>query len=333
MELFIDSFGSVLHVKDKIFEVIITENQGKKIFEISPNKIKTILITNGTKISSDAIILAFNNNIDILVLEKNGNPIGRFWHSKLGSTTKIRKCQLEASLNERAVSYVKLWITRKAENQIKFIESLASYRKDRKDFIFEKMQQIKQNVVNISEIKAKNINEIKDTLRGLEGTISRIYFDVLSNIIPKEYYFEGRSNRPAKDFFNAFLNYAYGVLYSKVEKALIIAGIEPYLGFLHRDDYNHLSMVYDFIEQFRIYADEVVFKLFSYKKVNNSHLETLNNGFLLNKEGKKLLMDNFVKFMTEKPIPYNGANHIRDNIIKLEAHKFAQELINHTEDI
>ena len=32
---------------------------------------------------------------------------------------------------------------------------------------------------------------------------------------------------PAKDEFNTLLNYAYGILYSKVEKACIIAGLEP----------------------------------------------------------------------------------------------------------
>jgi CRISPR-associated endonuclease Cas1 len=71
--------------------------------------------------------------------------------------------------------------------------------------------------------------------------------------------FKGRSSRPAEDPFNAFLNYAYGVLYSRVEKALIIAGVDPFVGFMHRDDYNMKSMVFDFIEPYRIYAEETVF--------------------------------------------------------------------------
>ncbi len=133
--------------------------------------------------------------------------------------------------------------------------------------------------------------------------------------------------RPAKDPFNAFLNYAYGVLYSRVEKVLIIAGLDPYVGFMHRDDYNTKSMVFDFIEPYRIYADEVVFKLFSAKKVNDSHTDTITNGMSLNAEGKNLLMQSLMKFMDEDKIRYKGRNQTRMNAMQMDAHQFANRLI------
>ena len=141
------------------------------------------------------------------------------------------------------------------------------------------------------------------------------------------YKFEGRSFRPAKDSFNAFLNYAYGVLYSRVEKVLIIAGIDPYIGFMHRDDYNTKSMVFDFIEPYRIYADEVVFKLFSAKKVNDVHTDLITNGVTLNASGKNLLMEALIKFLDEAKIRYKGRNQSRINAMQMEAHQFANSLI------
>ena len=77
------------------------------------------------------------------------------------------------------------------------------------------------------------------------------YFEALSSILPEKYKFKSRSRNPAKDEFNAMLNYGYGVLYSMVEKACIIAGLDPYIGFLHTDNYNKKSLVFDVIELFR----------------------------------------------------------------------------------
>ena len=69
--------------------------------------------------------------------------------------------------------------------------------------------------------------------------------------MPERYKFESRSRNPTKGEFNVLLNYGYGVLYSMVEKAYIIAGLDPYIGFLHTDNYNKKSRVFDVIELFR----------------------------------------------------------------------------------
>ncbi len=174
------------------------------------------------------------------------------------------------------------------------------------------------------------VADVADTLRGLEGTAGRLYFETLSYVLPRDYQFNGRSSRPAQDAFNAFLNYAYGMLYGKVEKTLMLAGLDPYLGFLHRDDYNQLSMVYDFIEPYRGFADEVVFRLCSAKKVNKAHVSEVSgskNGYSLNAEGKELLVNAFNEFMDNDPIRYRGRNLTRSHCIQLDAHSFAQELL------
>jgi len=68
-----------------------------------------------------------------------------------------------------------------------------------------------------------------------------------------------------------------------MERKLIIAGLAPYLGFMHRDDYNQLSFVFDLMGPFRIYAETVVFRLFSAKKINQSYYEkSLMAGYSLN---------------------------------------------------
>jgi CRISPR-associated protein Cas1 len=165
---------------------------------------------------------------------------------------------------------------------------------------------------------------------GIEGSGGRIYFEAISFIMPERYKFDGRSRNPAKDEFNALLNYAYGILYSKVEKACIIAGLDPYVGIIHTDHYNKKSLVFDFIENFRIWADETVVKLFAGRNVKQEHFDKLENGFTLNKEGKALLIGAFNAFLDES-IRYSGRNIKRGDIIQFECHKIANVLIQKTD--
>jgi CRISPR-associated protein Cas1 len=87
------------------------------------------------------------------------------------------------------------------------------------------------------------------------------------------------------------------------------------------------SMVFDFIEPYRTYADEVVFKLFSAKKVNDGHTDAITNGVSLNAEGKNMLMQSLMKFLEEDTIRYKGRNQTRMNAMQMDAHQFANSLI------
>ncbi len=136
----------------------------------------------------------------------------------------------------------------------------------------------------------------------------------------------GRSRNPAKDEFNALLNYTYGILYARVEKACIIAGIDPYVGIIHTDNYNKKSMVFDLIENYRVWADETVINLFAGRKVKQEHFDKLENGYTLNKEGKALLVDAFGTFLNES-IRYSNRNIKREDIIQFDCHHIANALI------
>ncbi len=331
MQLYINTYGTYVHIKDEMFEIRIKEKEGNEVgikkHHFAASKVKSIIMTTGSALSTDAIRLAILNNVDIVFTEKDGHPLGRVWHSKLGSTTKIRKRQLEASLNETGVFWTKTWLLTKIENQRNLIQDMKKHRAPQADFLNDKILRLEALAVSISSLEAVRVSDIADTLRGLEGTAGRLYFETLSYVLIKEHQFSGRSSRPAKDPFNAFLNYAFGILYSKIEKSLIIAGLDPYVGFLHRDDYNQLSFVYDFIEPYRIYAETVVFRLFTGKKVNKLHTDNITNGCSLNSEGKTLLVEAFNKYFDEETIRYKGKNQTRSNSIQYDAHAFANILI------
>ena len=327
MQLVINTYGTYLHIKDELFEVRVKKDGIVQKHHFASQKVKSIMLSKGAAISTDAIILAMKNNIDIIVFEYDGMPIGRFWHSRPGSTSKIRKKQLEASLNDTGLKWVKTWLEGKLENQIELLKRLKKNRASKSEEIQQTIDSIIELRNKINSSTATDISQVEARLRGLEGTAGRLYFQILSKLLTDKYKFKGRSFRPATDQFNAFLNYAYGILYSRIEKSLVIAGLDPFVGFMHRDDYNTKSLVFDFIEPYRIIGDEVVFKLFSAKKVNDKHCDKITNGISLNADGKNLLVQHFFKFFDEDKFRHKGRNQSRSNAMQLDAHHFANQLI------
>ncbi len=321
MQLVINSYGSYLQKSGDCFKV----KKDEKVFEVSVKKISSIMITTSAYITTDAVKLAMDHNIDVIFLDNFGNPYGRVWHSKLGSTTLIRRKQLEIAETEEGLNLALSWVTKKIDNQIELLRELRETRTRKSAEItgyIEKLNNCKKSLVDLSG----NIEEVRGTIMGIEGSAGRIYFECLSFLIPDRYKFNGRSRNPAKNEFNALLNYAYGILYSRVEKACIIAGLDPYVGIIHTDNYNKKSLVFDLIENFRIWADETVLKLFAGRKVKQENFDKLKNGFILNKNGKALLVEAFTKFLDES-VRYGGRNIKRGDIIQFECHKIANELI------
>ncbi|PIZ14831.1 CRISPR-associated endonuclease Cas1 [Candidatus Desantisbacteria bacterium CG_4_10_14_0_8_um_filter_39_17] len=321
MQLVINTYGSYLRKKDDCF---LVKNDDRE-FEVSAKKIESIIITTGAYLSTDAIKFAMENNIDVVFLDEFGNPYGRVWYSKLGSTTLIRRRQLEIAETENGLELAKSWIIQKFDNQIEFLKRIANSRP-------EKESQILEYVKNLEGIRDKLgqlngiLEEKRGTIMGLEGSGGRVYFGALSFIVPERFEFEGRSRNPAKDEFNCFLNYSYGVLYSMVEKACILAGLDPYIGFIHTDNYNKKSLVFDIIDMFRIYADQTVVFLFSQRQVKKEHFDEVKGGFTLNKEGKAVLIEALNKTL-DKTQRYKGRNIKNRDTIQFECHRIANDLI------
>ena len=321
MQLVINSYGAYLRKNGNCFLV----KREDRSFEIAVGKVNSILITTAAYITTDAIKLAVDNNIDIVFLDSHGDPYGRVWHPKLGSTTLIRRRQLEVYDTLDGLNLAKEWGLRKLENQIDLLGRMGKTREEKRDLLDGYILEIENSRERMKRLRG-TIESRRQDMLGLEGKAARAYFEAISSIMPEKYRFAGRSRNPAKDEFNALLNYGYGVLYSLVEKGCIIAGLDPYLGFLHSDSYNKKSLVFDIIEMFRIYVDETVVFLFSRRMVKDGFFEPLEQGMGLSKEGKAALIEALNKTL-EETVLYRGRNVKRRNTIQMECHRIANGLI------
>jgi len=323
MELVLNTFGTSL-IKEN-GNLMVIHKDGKQVVPL--DKLKTILISKGAKLSSDAALLAIENEIEILFVDGVGKPQGRLWSVKYGSVSTIRRKQLDFTLSKHSVKWIKEVLSQKLDNQVALLLSLSPMDWAFQTHLDKAINKINDYKAKISKVEAEVISEIAPSLRGWEGAASRSYFNMINMLLPEEFKFEKRSQHPATDVFNCILNYAYGVLYGKVEGHLIKAGLDPYVGIMHREDYNRPVLVFDVIEKYRVWIDYVVVKLLEQKVINEDCYSIKNDGsYWLEALGKRILIQSINDYFDEI-IKLDGVNRSRSNHIGLFAQKMASMLM------
>lgn len=119
-------------------------------------------------------------------------------------------------------------------------------------------------------------------VRGVEGRAANVYFSHFNELILEKdcgFQFEGRSRRPPLDNMNALLSFLYSLLRFDVQSALETVGLDPYVGFLHRDRPGRPSLALDLMEELRPYlADRMALSLVNRKQVTSQGFRKVNNG-------------------------------------------------------
>jgi CRISPR-associated protein Cas1 len=139
-----------------------------------------------------------------------------------------------------------------------------------------------------------------DRLRGIEGDSAHIYFDVFNELIvaqKADFSFRDRNRRPPLDRVNALLSFVYTMLYHDLRSALETTGLDPAVGFLHRDRPGRMSLALDAMEEFRpIIADRLVLSLINLKQIDQKDLNVSESGaVLLSEAGRKTVVAAYQK--------------------------------------
>ena len=131
---------------------------------------------------------------------------------------------------------------------------------------------------------ARRCNDLA-VLRGLEGDAASLYFARFNELILQRkdvFEFHNRVKRPPTDAVNALLSFAYAILANDCAAALEGAGLDPYIGFMHRDRPGRLSLALDLMEEFRsIIADRFVLTLINNRVINEKSFNNQENGSIL----------------------------------------------------
>lgn len=132
--------------------------------------------------------------------------------------------------------------------------------------------------------RAKNCDEI----RGIEGEAAHIYFSQFNHLLLNQtdsFRLTERNRRPPTDRVNALLSFLYILLSHETVAALESVGLDPQVGFLHRDRPGRPSLALDLMEELRPhFADRLAITLINRKQITGE-------GFLVKENGAVLLDD------------------------------------------
>jgi len=146
-----------------------------------------------------------------------------------------------------------------------------------------------------------------DVMRGIEGDAGRHYFGVFGEMITRDreaFPFNGRSRRPPLDKVNCLLSFIYTLLCHDCRSALESVGLDPQVGFLHRDRPGRPSLALDLMEEFRtVIADRLVLSLINLGQVKPAGFRVAGSGaVLMDDDTRKLVLVAYQKRKQEEVV-------------------------------
>lgn len=147
-------------------------------------------------------------------------------------------------------------------------------------------RRVEQAAVHISALlKQLDTHTAINVIRGVEGDAARTYFSVFDHLITTnkdKFWFKGRNRRPPLDRVNCLLSFVYTLLLHDIRSALECAGLDPAVGFLHRDRPGRPGLALDMMEEFRSsIGDRLVLSLINLGRVTAKGFKHRRNGAVL----------------------------------------------------
>lgn len=275
------------------------------------------VVTQSCAVHSSAIELAAAHEIPIFFMDRLGKVTARVGGPAFQSIATLRRQQAYFTNDDGATRWVTVLYLLKTEGQANNLERL-------------KKQHPAASTMRRMLNKADAFVQLPLAIAGpkimaMEAAIARQYWQALAQWLPPECDFEKRSRRPAQDNFNAALNYLYGMLYTVVESGIFAAGLDPYLGLLHAEEYNKPVLAFDFIEPFRPWVDWFLIEQFVAGKVTPDMFMQIPDGVILHKAGKAFFIPLFNAWLRTERTWGGRKTNVRNHIYQL-AGRFAQKL-------
>ncbi len=132
-----------------------------------------------------------------------------------------------------------------------------------------------------STIRLQSCNTL-DGIRGIEGDCAKLYFRIFNELILQQkesFFMHGRNKRPPLDNLNALLSFLYTLLAHDIQSALETVGLDPYVGFLHRERPGRASLALDIMEEFRaFFVDRLALSLINRKQITTKGFTVKESG-------------------------------------------------------
>ncbi len=289
--LYVSSQGSYLS-KDGANVVVSVEREEKARVPI--HTIGGIVGMGQVAMSPQLMAFCAESGVTVAWLTENGRFLARV-EGPVAGNVLLRREQYRRSDDEAGcAALVRSVVIGKALNQRAVLRR--ALRDHRERIGGDAAGALDATIVRLTDIarRAERTNGT-DGLRGLEGEAAAAYFRVLDHLILVDepaLRFRGRSRRPPLDPFNALLSFVYTLLVHDCRSAAETVGLDPAVGFLHRDRPGRPSLALDLCEELRPWlADRLVLSLVNRRQLGVKDFRTAENGAVtMSDEARKAVL-------------------------------------------
>lgn len=282
-----------------------------------------VIASNGVGLSSDAIRACCEEGIPIHFLSGRGRPYAALYAAGLTGTVRTRRAQLAAYHDHRGLALALAFAEGKVRNQAGLLRYMARYRRERDPDCYQGVRSLADKVEeHVDELaalaQAGRVERVREQILSAEGRAGQAYWEGIGRLLLVDLEWPGRETRGAADPLNSALNYGYGILYGQVERALVLAGLDPYGGFLHTDRPGKPSLVLDLIEEFRqAVVDRTVLGLVNRKVA----LEMEKEGWLA-RSTRRILAEHIIQRL-DATARYEGKRRVLRHVLQGQARHIA----------
>jgi len=321
--LIVDERGAFV---GKTSERLRVSSKGQTLREAPLFDLEHVLLAGeGISISTDAISACAEAGIPIDVISSRGEPRACLAAAALGATIRTRREQIRAFDDERGAALARGFAAAKLSSQTRLLRYMAKYRRQSQPELYSTVMlaagAVEAEMRAIRAIQGAGADAARQQILTREGRGSARYWQAAHDLLPEEMDWHNRETRGAEDPVNSALNYGYGILYSMVQRAILLAGLDPYAGYLHVDRPGKPSLVLDLIEEFRqAVVDRCIFALCNH----GSTLEVGEDGLLTLATRREIIRR--IEARLEAPERYEGKRYPLRIILQMQARRLASYL-------
>lgn len=260
-------------------ENLVAETEGVTVGRVPLHMLTSVVIFGGIFISPALIGACAGQGITLVLLDRNGRFQARI-DGPVSGNVLLRRAQYRAA--DTPDEIVKSLVLGKISNQRSVLmRALRDYGGEYTPDVKQDIEMVVQRLAqSLAYINAYDLST--DSLRGMEGDAAKLYFSVFDHLIRSpdaELRFSGRSRRPPLDPINALLSFLYTLLTHDCRSAAETVGLDPAVGFLHRDRPGRPSLALDLMEELRpILVDRLVLSLVNRRQLRAGDFDTQDSG-------------------------------------------------------
>lgn len=291
--LFVTTQGAYLFKEGET--VVVSVNRETKL-RLPIHTIGGIICFGNVMCSPFLLGFCAEKDVTISFLTENGRFLARVQGPVSGNVLLRREQYRRADNPDATAQIIKSVLTGKISNCRTILNRALRDHKEKVD-----TEVIKSAVTKLSfSLNRLQENIPPNVLRGIEGDAARVYFSVFDHLIfsgKSDFYFKERNRRPPLDRVNCLLSFLYTIVMHDIRSALETTGLDPSVGFLHRDRPGRPGLALDMMEEFRPFmADRMALSMINLSQVKAEGFTVMKSGaVLMDDETRKTLLTAYQK--------------------------------------